>query len=135
MDYFSVLNIKPKYKGKYIFITFILVGLFIFILNLNIYDTLQLKGLVKNDYLLINLPIKYSDTLLDGKFLKINNQKYSYRIVNISPLKIDESTLIEYQTIEIKVSRKSYPNEIINFAIYTQKEKLFKKLKRCLERS
>ena len=135
MDYFSVLNLKPKYKGKYILITLVLIGLFIYILNLNIYDTLKLKGIVNNNLILINLPLQYSDTLIDGKFIKINDQRYSYQIKSISPLKIDESTLIKYQTIEIKVPRKNYQNEIIDFTIYTQKERIINKLKKCLERS
>ena len=135
MDYYNILNIKPNYNKMYIFFIITLVGLFIFTLNLKIYDTFKLKGIVNNNLILINLPIKYSDTIVKGKFVKIDNKKYSYQIKNISTIKIDKSNLIEYQTIEIKVSKKIYQNEIINLIIYFQKEKLINKIINCLERS
>ena len=135
MDYYNILNIKPNYNKMYIFFIITLVGLFIFTLNLKIYDTFKLKGIVNNNLILINLPIKYSDTIVKGKFVKIDNKKYSYQIKNISTIKIDKSNLIEYQTNEIKVSKKIYQNEIINLIIYFQKEKLINKIINCLERS
>ena len=129
MNYYSILNIKPKYKIKYMAIILILIFIFIFIINLKVYNTFKLKGIVNNNEIILNLPIKYSDTIITGKFLKINNQKYLYKVTNISSLKIDESTMVEYQTIQLKINKKLYQNQIVNITIFSEKAKLKKKLK------
>lgn len=136
MDYFDILIIKPKYKVKFIIMIIILIVILLFLFNFQVSNTLKLKGIINNNEIILNLPVKYSDTLIDGKFIKINNTKYLYKITNISPIKIDEQNMINYQTIHLKINEKLYQNQIIDITMFFQKEKLINKIKRiCIERS
>ena len=132
MDYYTLLNIKPKYKLWFLIITFLIIVFIIYFCNKNIYDTIKIKGIIKNNSIMINMPVKYSDTLINGNFLKIDNKKYDYKINKISSLKIDDQSLLEYQTIEIKIVNNFKDNQILNLSIFYNNEKIINKIKRII---
>ena len=132
MNYDVLLNMKIKYHLLFVILTIILICSFGYIINLKIFDTYNCKGIYNEDFIYINVPITYSDTLTKGNYLKINKEKYLYEIAEISEIEVDPTNLINYQTFKIKIEKEFINNELIDITIYSNKEKIIEKLKELM---
>lgn len=128
MNYESLLRIPYKsYKMLIILISIILIILLL-VGNIFIYDVYNTYAYYKNDNLTLNIPIIYSDTILNGEYMVIDNQKYAIEVLYISDILIDSETLVNYQEVILHLT-DSYPeNLVVNTHIYYNKEKVFAKL-------
>ena len=130
MDYLTLLQIKLPLK-KFYFSLVILFSLILgILLNLKFYDTQVYKGIVENDVIYLNVPTDYLDTLINGEFLKIADQKYSFKILSLGEVETDKSTYTYYQMVTLKVSEKFRNNEILTLTVYANQEKIIQKIKK-----
>ena len=128
MDYFSLLSIKPKYKFKYFLLLILLFSSIIFIGNKKCYDVLSYRGVVKNQFILIDVPILYLDTIINGNVLKIGSKKYDYKVLKVNSV----TSAAESQVIFIKIDKKLLDNEVINISFFVNYEKVIEKIKRII---
>ncbi len=128
MDYSLLLKIKFPLKITYLFITIIFIGSFIYVSFLKCYDTFTYKGIVNNELIYINVPTNYLDTLLNGKFIKINKVKYNYEILSLGEVELDKDSYLYYQMVCIKVDKKFLNNEVLTITAYANQEKIIQKV-------
>ena len=132
MNYEELLNVPYKTGKIFIIITiFIIVGILV-ILNVEIYDVYNTYAYYREGNMVLNIPINYSDTILNGEYFKIDDEKVDLEVLYVSDILINTDTLVNYQEIIVS-SAKDYPeNLIININIYYNKEKVFDKIKNLL---
>lgn len=132
MNYEELLNVPYKTGKIFIIITiFIIVGILV-ILNVEIYDVYNTYAYYREGNMVLNIPINYSDTILNGKYFKIDDEKVDLEVLYVSDILINTDTLVNYQEI-IVASKNDYPeNLIININIYYNKEKVLDKIKKLL---
>lgn len=132
MNYEELLNVPYKTGKIFIIITiFIIVGILV-ILNVEIYDVYNTYAYNREGNMVLNIPINYSDTILNGKYFKIDDEKVDLEVLYVSDILINTDTLVNYQEI-IVASKNDYPeNLIINISIYYNKEKVLDKIKKLL---
>lgn len=132
MNYEELLNVPYKTGKIFIIITiFIIVGILV-ILNVEIYDVYNTYAYYREGNMVLNIPINYSDTILNGKYFKIDDEKVDLEVLYVSDILINTDTLVNYQEI-IVASKNDYPeNLIINISIYYNKEKVLDKIKNLL---
>ncbi len=132
MNYEELLNVPYKTGKIFIIITiFIIVGILV-ILNVEIYDVYNTYAYYREGNMVLNIPINYSDTILNGKYFKIDDEKVDLEVLYVSDILINTDTLVNYQEI-IVASKNDYPeNLIINISIYYNKEKVLDKIKKLL---
>ena len=133
MNYEELLNVPYKTGKIFIIITiFIIVGILV-ILNVEIYDVYNTYAYYREGNMVLNIPINYSDTILNGKYFKIDDEKVDLEVLYVSDILINTDTLVNYQEI-IVASKNDYPeNLIINISIYYNKEKVLDKIKKLLQ--
>ncbi len=126
-SYQRLLHI-PYHNHRSLLVIFaIIVFLSIYILNKDLYDKVDLSSVSDGNYLLVTVPVLYSDTLKEAQ-LKIDNEYESYIIIDISDLNYDEYSKTNYQIYTIGIN-KIYPeNQIVKLSFYYNKEKIFKKV-------
>lgn len=132
MNYEELLNVPYKTGKIFIIITiFIIVGILV-ILNVEIYDVYNTYAYYREGNMVLNIPINYSDTILNGEYFKIDDEKVDLEVLYVSDILINTDTLVNYQEIIVS-SAKDYPeNLIINISIYYNKEKVLDKIKKLL---
>ena len=93
MNYESLLNIP--YKTYTLFIGIILVSVitFIIILNTLVYDVYNTYAVFKDGNLILNVPITYSDTILNAEYYKLDKEQYDFKVLYVSEVLLD-TTLI-----------------------------------------
>lgn len=130
MNYEKLLNIP--YKTYKIFISIIVIGLLILViaLNIEVYDVYNTYAIYKNDNLILNMPITYSDTIKNAKYLKIDDEKHEFHILYISEILLDTSSMTNYQEVVISSDLKLTTNTLVNISIYYNKEKVIEKIKK-----
>ena len=132
MDCDELFNQKGKYGYMLIMIALFFIIVCCYLSNELVFDIYQCKGVYENGFIYLDIPIDYLDTIKTGEYLKINKKEYSYQIEEIGPLAIESNSLINYQTIKIKIEEEFLENEIINITIYYNEEKIIVKLKNKL---
>lgn len=132
MNYEELLNIPYKPWKLLITMTIIIIICGLIIINIEIYDVYNTYAYYKEGNIVLNIPINYSDTILNGEYFKIDDEKVDLEVLYVSDILIDTDTLVNYQEV-IVASSKNYPeNLIINISIYYNKEKVFDKIKNLL---
>ena len=132
MNYEELLNIPYKPWKLLITMTIIIIICGLIIINIEIYDVYNTYAYYKEGNIVLNIPINYSDTILNGEYFKIDDEKSDLEVLYVSDILIDTDTLVNYQEIII-ASSKNYPeNLIINISIYYNKEKVLDKIKKLL---
>lgn len=126
MDYNTLLNIKVPLKLFYTILIFIFLLALIIISNLKYYETKDYEGIYQDNLIKINVYQKDLDTILNGTFIKINNQKYNYQIISLSEVIIDNNK--NYQIISIQINDQFWPNEVLNIKAYAHKESIKEKI-------
>lgn len=132
MDYHTLLNLKIKYFIWCFITLFFFLIITMEILNIKYYDTYNCLGLSHDSLLYLNVPINSPDTIINGEYLKIKDELYSYEILSISDLNFDSVNNINYQIYEIKIKETFKENELVNITFYANQEKLWKKIKKIL---
>ena len=94
--------------------------------SLKCHDTYKIYGIYNENYIYINVPIDNSDTLANGDYIKINKNKYDYKINYISEMKVVEN--INYQEYIISINECFRQNEVVDITFYYNEEKLIKKI-------
>lgn len=108
---------------------FVLLGILSFyIAKKDMYEKLDVYAVSDGENLLLNIPVKYSDTLNEDSLISIKNNRYSYKLNSISELLYDETTKTNYQTFSIHIDKTFPLNEIVNVRIYYNKEKIYFKV-------
>ncbi len=126
-NYQDLLNIKLK-KYPLIIVTLVLIIFVIFVLNIKIYSVYESILYCAEGKYFINIPIKDVDKINNANYVMVNNQKYDFKILNISELLIDEINLINYQKYQISMPKKLLENEIVKIKVYYQEERIIKKI-------
>lgn len=130
MSYDELINIKYHLYHVFIIVTIIVLIISIFLLNIKVYNAFNTKGYIKNNKLVINIPIKNSNIIINGKYLKIDNKKYNYEIENISEILLSNN--INYQEVILNIENDFKENTIIDVTIYYDLEKVATKIKRII---
>ena len=130
MNYDELLNIKYKVYNGFLVLIILGIILTVYLFNNEVYDVYNTFGYINNENLILNIPIEYSDTVVNGEYLMINDKKYNYEILNIS--EILQSNNINYQEVTLKFENQFLENMVLNTNIYHTKEKVFKKIKKII---
>ncbi len=130
MNYDELLNIKYKVYNGFLVLIILGIILTVYLFNNEVYDVYNTFGYINNDNLILNIPIEYSDTVVNGEYLMINDKKYNYEILNIS--EILQSNNINYQEVTLKFENQFLENMVLNTNIYHTKEKVFTKIKKII---
>ena len=130
MSYDELINIKYHLYHVFIIITIIVLIISIYILNIKVYNAFNTKGYIKNNKLVLNIPIENSDAIINGKYLKIDNIKYNYEIENISEILLSNN--INYQEVILNIENDFKENTITDVTIYYDLEKVATKIKRII---
>lgn len=134
MSYEELLRIDCKIYKKTLIVVFGIIIIFLLLLNMNFYDVYNTKGYITNNNLILNIPYNYSDTIANGKYLKINNIKYNLKIITVNSPNVDINSNLVYQEIMVKLDENLIYNDntVLNVSIYYNKEKLLDKIKKLL---
>ena len=127
MNYDELIHIKYNVYRVFIILVIIAIIISIYITRIEIYDVYNIKGYIKNSSLVLNIPIEHSDTIINGEYLIIDEQKYEFKIANISDVLLTNN--INYQEIVLNIDNNLFENSIVDIAIYHDKEKVGTKLK------
>lgn len=128
MEYEELLNIPYKRWYILLFIVTIMLILSVALLFVPIYDVYNTYGYFQDGNLVLNIPTSYSDTILNGQYYKIGDDKYEIEILYIGDMMVDSSYMFNYQEI-ILTSSLDYPqNLVVEVSIYYNKERLLKKV-------
>ena len=132
MNYEALLNIP--YKTNIIFIGIILTSIvtFVIVLNTRIYDVYNTYAVFKDGNLILNVPITYSDTIINAEYYKIDEKQYDFKVLYVSEVLLDTSTMSNYQEVIISTNDIFVDNMIVNISIYYNKEKVLEKVKKLL---
>lgn len=130
MNYEKILNIPYKTFSVFTIIVISIVIAFLIVINIEVPDVYNTYGYFKDGSLVLNIPITYSDTILNGDYLKINKKNYNLELISISSLLMDTNTFTNYQEVSFRIP-DSYPeNLIVKTSIYYAKEKVLNKIKK-----
>lgn len=134
MSYEELLRIDCKIYKKILIVVFGIIIIFLLLLNMNFYGVYNTKGYITNNNLILNIPYNYSDTIANGKYLKINNIKYNLKIITVNSPSVDINSNLIYQEIVVKLDENLIYNDntVLNVSIYYNKEKLLDKIKKLL---
>ena len=134
MSYEELLRIDCKIYKKTLIVVFGIIIIFLLLLNMNFYDVYNTKRYITNNNLILNIPYNYSDTIANGKYLKINNIKYNLKIITVNSPSVDINSNLIYQEIMVKLDENLIYNDntVLNVSIYYNKEKLLDKIKKLL---
>lgn len=128
MDYDDLLHIKVRYGFLLFCMVILFIGICIYILNLKVRDVLPLKGIYNDGLIYVEVPIDYSDTIKNGKFIKIDKKEYAYEIKAIGVIEVDASTFLNYQVFSILLDEEFLNNEVIDITFCFNEEKIYEKL-------
>lgn len=127
-NYYNLINLKPKFQFL-INIILILTILTLFVsINVKIFSKKNFYAIYLDGYLYINVDINNSDIINQGKYLKIDDDKFEYKITQISELQLDEINSINYQTYKIPFDKQLINNEVKQITIYYDNNYLYKKI-------
>lgn len=128
MNYESLLRIPYKSHKILIILIILIIIIFFIVGNIFTYDVYNTYAISKNSNLTLNIPVIYSDTILNGEYLVIDEKKYAIEVLYISDILIDSDTLVNYQEVIVHLTDTYPENLVIDTHIYYNKEKVFTKL-------
>ncbi len=127
MNYDELIHIKYNVYRIFIVLVIITIIASIYITRIEVYDVYNTKGYIKNSNLILNIPIEHSDTITNGEYLIIDEQKYEFKIANISDVLLSNN--INYQEIVLNIDSNLSENSIVDISVYHDKEKVETKIK------
>ncbi len=72
------------------------------------------------------------EKLNDIEKIKINNIEIDFQIQNMSEIKIDQSSLQNYQILEVMSPKEFIDNQILQIQLLDKKEKVIEKVKKII---
>lgn len=132
MSYLDLLNIKYKFKKFLILTIIIFIGICIYIMNLEIYDTNITYGYKENGLIVAKISIDTPDILNSIDYIKIGDKKYKTLVNSIGEISLDKENLINYQDVYLKVDNELRENQVFKLTIMYNKEKVYEKFKKML---
>ena len=130
MSYDELINIKYHVYQVFIILVGIALIVSLYALKIEVYDVYNTKGYIKNSNLIINIPIDYSDTIINGEYLVINDEKYNFEVKNISDVLLSNN--VNYQEVVLEIASDIPENSIVDTMIYHDKEKVAAKIKELI---
>ena len=130
MSYDELINIKYHVYQVFIILVGIALIVSLYALKIEVYDVYNTKGYIKNSNLIINIPIDYSDTIINGEYLVINDEKYNFEVKNISDVLLSNN--VNYQEVVLEIDSDIPENSIVDTMIYHDKEKVAAKIKELI---
>ena len=130
MSYDELINIKYHVYQVFIILVIIALIMSLYTLKIEVYDVYNTKGYIKNSNLIINIPIDYSDTIINGEYLVINDEKYNFEVKNISDVLLSNN--VNYQEVVLEIDSDIPENSIVDTMIYHDKEKVAAKIKELI---
>lgn len=128
----ELLNIPYKTFKLIFVITFLLIMVLISILNIKVYDVYNTYAYYENSNIVLNIPITYSDTIINTEYFKITDKKYDFHVMAVSDVLLDSKTMVNYQEVIVSVSDVYPEKAVVKVSIYYNKEKVWKKIKKLL---
>lgn len=125
INYYNLQNIKYKNKLFIIVFSIILGIILIFSCIAKCYSSYVTYAKESGKLLEISLPLENSD-VVKGNKIKINNDIYDYKVIEISPLY--EQNYVNYQNYKIKVNKSFKENEVLNVTFYFKKQRIIQKI-------
>ena len=99
----ELLNIPYKTFKLIFVITFLLVVVLISMLNIKVYDVYNTYAYYENGNIVLNIPITYSDTIVNTEYFKITDRKYDFHVMAVSDVLLDSKTMVNYQEVVVSV--------------------------------
>ena len=130
MTYEELTHIKYHVYQVFIILVIIALIMSLYTLKIEVYDVYNTKGYIKNSNLIINIPIDYSDTIINGEYLVINDEKYNFEVKNISDVLLSNN--VNYQEVVLEIDSDIPENSIVDTMIYHDKEKVAAKIKELI---
>ena len=130
MSYDELINIKYHVYQVFIILVGIALIVSLYALKIEVYDVYNTKGYIKNSNLVINIPIENSDTIINGDYLVINDEKYNFEVKNISDVLLSNN--VNYQEVVLEIASDIPENSIVDTIIYHDKEKVATKTKKII---
>ena len=127
-NYYNLIKIKPKTIVFYIIMIFTIIFAIYYLLFLEVYSHRDYYAISHDGCLYFIVTMQNSDITNNGKFIKIDGEKYEYQIVSIGELNDDEISNSYYQEYQIKVSKNFLENEVKVLSIYYKHKITFDKL-------
>ena len=121
--------IKLKPKGLFmifIFLTLILLVLFISSFKIKMYDNYQTKGYVNNTG--VKEITTFIPTNINIEKIQINNKVIDYKIIEKEVI-LDEENYISYLKIVFKTDTSYEDKSIVDLNIYYNKQRIIEKIK------
>lgn len=132
MNYEKLLNIPYKSFRVFLIIMAISIIVFISVLNIKVYDVYNTYAIYQNSHLILNIPINYSDTIINAEYFKIDDEKYEFEVLSVSEILVDTNAMINYQEVIISYDKVMPENTIVNVSIYYDQEKVLEKIKNLI---
>ena len=128
MNYEELLSIPYKTCKVFLIIVFLVLIIFGVIINFKVCDVYNTYAYYKEGNLVLNIPLQYSDTLLNAQYFKVEEEKYDMNILYVSDILIDSTTKSNYQEVILDFPSSLTENMVVNINIYYDQEKVLKKL-------
>ena len=130
MNYSTLINMKYKKSKALIFLLLSSTIIVIYLLNKNSLDVYNTYAYYTNNSLLLNIPIESSDTLNNMEYIKINDEKYIVKELEIGPML--QNNYINYQEVKFMINEEFEENQVLKISIYYNNEKIIKKVKKII---
>ena len=126
-SYDYLKNIKPNsFIPKIVIVLIIILTVYLSHI-IKIFDTYTIVGEISSNLLTIKIPIINSDIIENGNFINIEDNSYTYKIINKT--KSYYIDLDEYQTYTLKINNDYKTNTYKVITFYYNQETIIKKIK------
>ena len=135
MDKYYLVNLNPKYNSFIYFILFSLIIIIICLFYFKTYDVYKTKGYLNCDdkcYITISVDILDTHKLDNIDYLIVNKEKIDVNNIDISEIKIDESTQSNYQIVKYEVNNLNNINTFQDVIVFSNYETIITKIKNIL---
>lgn len=132
MSFRDLINISYKSRVKFCLVLGIILGVLLYVSGKVTCDVYNTYGYILDNELIINIPTNYPDTINNMEYIKVDNKKYEGKVINISEVKLDSESLINYQEVKFATNIDAVDNQVFKVSIFYNKEKVIKKIKKII---
>lgn len=132
MSFRDLINIPYKSRVKFCLVLGIILGVLLYVSSKVTCDVYNTYGYILDNELIINIPTNYPDTINNMEYIKVDNKKYLGKVINISEVKLDAESLINYQEVKFATNIDIVDNQVFKVSIFYNKEKVIKKIKKII---
>lgn len=132
MSFRDIINIPYKGRVKFCLVLGIILGVLLYVSSKETCDVYNTYGYILDNELIINIPTNYPDTINNMEYIKVDNKKYLGKVINISEVKLDAASLINYQEVKFATNIDVVDNQVFKVSVFYNKEKVIKKIKKII---